>query len=63
MALCLSQVSHITFVHADYFIGLRKGSALCIFTCMRISDQVLELIAIRSLKDDYKAPSAACTFN
>ena len=64
MSLRASQVSCITFVHnvADFStIGVCKRSALYIFT--RIFDQVLEWIATRSSKDDYKACSAPCTFN
>ena len=52
MTLSASLVSCTTFVYndANFSISVCKVSALYIFAC--ISDQVLELIATCSFKDD-----------
>jgi hypothetical protein len=59
MTVFASPVSCTTFVHndADFSIVLKVS----IFA--RISDQVLELIATCSFKDDYKASLAPRAFN
>ena len=59
--LVASPISCTTFVRNDMDFIVHEVSAVDIFAC--ISDQVLELIALCSFKDNYKASSAPRAFN